>query len=83
MDLLFLFVLILALSQLLPIPSGDGHGWIGLRFMGAGFALPFLLYFGNVVAGIPLIPLAWLIVALAAAGGSERSTMPAADIAAA
>ncbi|MDA0240416.1 MAG: hypothetical protein O3A84_10375 [Proteobacteria bacterium] len=69
MDLLFLFVLILALSQLLPIPSGDGHGWIGLRFMGAGFALPFLLYFGNVVAGIPLIPLAWLIVALAAAGG--------------
>lgn len=69
MDLLFLFVLILALSHLLPIPSGDGQAWTGLRFIGAGFALPFLLFFGNVMAGIPLIPLAWLIVALAAAGG--------------
>lgn len=69
MDLLFIFVLLLALSQLLPVPSTDNHGWLGLRFLGAGFALPLLLFFGNVAVGIPLTALAWLIVACAAVGG--------------
>ena len=65
--------LILALSALgcgalFPAPAGDSRGCIGFRFMAGISAVMLILYFGNVVARLPLGTTAFAVLVIAGTG---------------
>lgn len=61
MQYLILFFTLFGVALLLPGLSKNQNDWLGFRFFAAVLGTPLYLFLGNVVLGVPITGLAWLL----------------------
>jgi len=67
MTYILLYLTLFGISLLVPGLNRDRNQWLGFRFFAAVYIVPVYLFLGNVIFGVPLSVLAWVLATIGVA----------------